>query len=49
MNEKLEFLEDLSHDLNVLVIHWLMQEIVEAKTARDDEHKALVELTSNIE
>ena len=36
--EELKFLEDLPQDLDVLVIHWLVQEVVEAEATGNDEH-----------
>ena len=46
--EELEFLEDLPQDLDVLVVDWLVQEVVEAEATSNDEHKALVELAGDV-
>lgn len=49
VNEKLKLLEDLSEDLDVLIIDWLVQEVIEAESTGNDQHQAFVKLAGDVE
>jgi hypothetical protein len=48
VNEELKFLENLAQYLNILIVDWLMQEVIEAESTCNDEHEALVELACDV-
>lgn len=48
VDEEFQFFEKMVQHLDVLVVYRLVQQVVQAKPTRDDEHKTLIELCCNI-
>jgi hypothetical protein len=48
-DEELKLLKEHLEDLYVLVVHWLVQQIVQAETASNHEHQTLVKLGCDVE
>jgi hypothetical protein len=49
LSEEPQFLEQLLKDLDVLIVDWLMEEVVEAESTGNDQHQTLVELGCDFE
>ena len=49
VDEELQLFENLPKDLNILVVDRLVQQVVEAESASNDQHEALVQLASDVE
>ena len=47
--EEVDLLEQLFQDLHVLVVDWLVQQVVQAEPACNNQHQALIQLCSDIE
>jgi|TARA_B110000305_G_scaffold230848_1_gene283570 hypothetical protein len=44
VDEEFQFFEKMVQYLDVLVVYRLVQQVIQAKTTRDDEHEAFIEL-----
>ena len=42
INKEFQLFEEMVQNLDVLVVYRLVQQVIQAKATRDDEHKALV-------
>ena len=49
VNEELELLEYLLQHLHILVVHRLVEQIIQAEPAGNDQHEALVQLAGDVE